>query len=194
MPGATTQHRGLTDADLQELLALTERADSVELKLTIPESDQRSTAVALDLDPLEAQIRQVFFFDTPDLALNDHGVVVRSRRVQKKGEDTVVKLRPVVPAELPDRVRRSPEFGVEVDACPKDSSVWLAAGTAAWFGSGRCRLSASLWKQFMKIRRSSPSMPRLDEDRRPAVQARFSRFSAGIPFDRNFEASTIRES
>lgn len=119
MPAATTQHRGLTDADLQELMALIKGADSVELKLTIPESDQRSTAVALDLDPLEAQMRQVFFFDTPDLALNDHGVVVRARRVQKKGDDTVVKLRPVVPAELPDRVRSSPTFGVEVDASPE---------------------------------------------------------------------------
>lgn len=73
---------------------------------------------ALGLDPLEAQIRQVFFFDTPDLALNKHGVVVRGRRVQLKGDDSVVKLRPVVPSELPDKVRRSPSFGVEVDGMP----------------------------------------------------------------------------
>ena len=52
---------------------------------------------SLDVDPLDAQIRQVFFFDTPDLALNSAGVVVRARRVQGKGDDTVVKLRPVVP-------------------------------------------------------------------------------------------------
>ena len=53
------------------------------------------------MDPLDAQIRQVFFFDTPDLALNEHGVVVRARRVQGRGDDSVVKLRPVVPTELP---------------------------------------------------------------------------------------------
>jgi len=34
------------------------------------------------MDPLDAQIRQVFSFDTPDLALNAKGVVVRERRVQ----------------------------------------------------------------------------------------------------------------
>ena len=73
---------------------------------------------ALGLDPLEAQIRQVFFFDTPELALDKQGVVVRARRIQGKGDDSVVKLRPVVPAELPDELRRSASFRVEVDALP----------------------------------------------------------------------------
>ena len=50
-------------------MELVRDADSVELKLTIPESDQRSTIAALEIDPLDSQIRQVFFFDTPDLAL-----------------------------------------------------------------------------------------------------------------------------
>ena len=49
------------------------------------------------MDPLQAEIRQVFFFDTPELTLQEHGVVVRGRRTQRKGDDTVVKLRPVVP-------------------------------------------------------------------------------------------------
>jgi hypothetical protein len=103
---------------LGELLGLLSQADSVELKLTVPEADQRPTIAALGIDPIEAQIRQVYFFDTPDLVLNEAGVVVRARRVQAKGEDTVVKLRPVVPSELPKRVRRSPGFVTEVDAVP----------------------------------------------------------------------------
>ena len=70
------------------------------------------------MDPLEAQIRQVFFFDTPDLALDEAGVVVRARRIQGKGDDSVVKLRPVVPAELPAELRQSASFRVEVDAMP----------------------------------------------------------------------------
>ena len=84
----------------------------------MPELDQRSAVTALGMDPIDAQIRQVFFFDTPDLALNQAGVVVRARRVQRKGDDSVVKLRPVVPAALPAKLRRSPSFGVEVDAMP----------------------------------------------------------------------------
>ena len=109
---------GLSSDQLLELMSLVEVSDSVELKLTLPEETQRSAVAALQLDPLEAQIRQVFFFDTPDLALNRRGLVVRARRVQRKGDDTVVKLRPVVPTELPDRVRRSSSFSVEVDAMP----------------------------------------------------------------------------
>ena len=69
------------------------------------------------MDPLDAQVRQVFFFDTPDLALDGAGVVA-ARRVQGKGDDTVVKLRPVVPDELPAKLRASAMFGVEVDAMP----------------------------------------------------------------------------
>ena len=72
----------------------------------------------LGLDPLDAQIRQVFFFDTPELALFHSGLVVRARRVQKRGDDSVVKLRPVVPSELPDGVRHAEAFNVEVDAMP----------------------------------------------------------------------------
>jgi len=104
--------------ELQGLLDLVRDADSVELKLTLPESARASTAAALGVDPLEGQIRQVFFFDTPELALNAAGVVVRARRRQGEDADTVVKLRPVVPADLPEELRRSTSFNVEVDAMP----------------------------------------------------------------------------
>jgi hypothetical protein len=108
----------LSDQDLAELVALTKGADSVELKLTVPLSERSRGAADLGVDPLDAQIRQVYFFDTPDLALNKRGVVVRARRIQRKGDDTVVKLRPVVPKELPAELRRSSNFSVEVDAMP----------------------------------------------------------------------------
>jgi hypothetical protein len=108
----------MTADQLPALLDVLRDTDGVELKLTVHEADQRPTIAALGIDPIEAQIRQVYFFDTPDLALDAAGLVVRARRVQAKGEDTVVKLRPVVPAELPKRVRRSPAFSTEVDAMP----------------------------------------------------------------------------
>jgi hypothetical protein len=108
----------LTDEQLGESLSLIKGADTVELKLTVPDADQRSTIAALGMDPLNARMRQVFFFDTPDLTLNAHGVVPRARRIQGKGDHSVVKLRPVVPDDLPARLRRSPNFGVEVDAMP----------------------------------------------------------------------------
>jgi hypothetical protein len=118
MSSGTTAPAGFSNEEVVRLLELLEGADSVELKLTVPAPHQRSTVEALELDPLEAQIRQVFFFDTPELDLDAHGVVVRARRIQGKGGDSIVKLRPVVPSELPDDLRRSGAFRVEVDALP----------------------------------------------------------------------------
>ncbi len=108
----------LSDVQLAEVLGLIGGADSVELKLTVPLSDRSRAAQALGVDPLDAQLRQVYFFDTPDLALNRAGLVVRARRVQRRGDDSIVKLRPVVPADLDADLRASPYFGVEVDAMP----------------------------------------------------------------------------
>lgn len=107
-----------SDEDVMKILALTKNADSVELKLTVPATDHRAAIRGLGLDPLDAQIRQVFFFDTPALDLNSAGVAVRARRVQGKDGDTVVKLRPVVPENLSSELRKAPGFGVEVDAMP----------------------------------------------------------------------------
>jgi hypothetical protein len=114
----TVEHPRLSDAEFARMLGLIKGADSVELKLTIPDTELRSEAAKLGLDPLDAQVRQVFFFDTPDLALNQHGVVVRARRVQRRDADVVVKLRPVAPDELPKKLRKSPSLTVEVDAMP----------------------------------------------------------------------------
>jgi hypothetical protein len=108
----------LPDEELPRVMELIRGSDSVELKLTVPEEYGRSAASALGVDPLDAHIRQIFFFDTPELALDSAGVVVRARRIQRGKDDTVVKLRPVEPAELPDEVRRAKGFKVEVDAMP----------------------------------------------------------------------------
>jgi hypothetical protein len=118
MPPPTRRARQLSDAQLEEMMALISHADSVELKLTVPDTSTRSTVDGLGMDPLEAQIRQVYFFDTPDLRLNKQGVVVRARRVQGRGDDTVVKLRPIVPDQLPPSVRKAKGMVVEVDAMP----------------------------------------------------------------------------
>jgi hypothetical protein len=114
MPGIAD----LTDEQLKEVLELIMTADSVELKVTLPETARAKTSAALGNDPLDAQVRQVFFFDTLDLKLNNAGVVVRARRRQGEKGDTVVKLRPVVPDDLTEELRHSDGFNVEVDAMP----------------------------------------------------------------------------
>jgi hypothetical protein len=108
----------LTDEQLGQLMRLVRGADSVELKLTVPAESHRATIQGLPIDPVEAQPRQVYFFDTPDLALSRAGLVVRARRVQGGRGDTVVKLRPVDPETLPPDLRKDPAFNVEVDVLP----------------------------------------------------------------------------
>jgi hypothetical protein len=117
MAATKTPPKLLTE-ELEELLDLVRDADSVELKLTVPDEDRLSTTTTLGIDPLAARMRQIWFFDTPDLALDTAGVVVRARRTQNAPDDTVVKLRPVIPAELSARLRAREEFVVEVDTMP----------------------------------------------------------------------------
>lgn len=103
---------------LAGLLALLPDVDGLELKLTVPDVDQRGLLHRLAIDSLDAEIRQVAFIDTPDLRLSAAGVVVRARRTQRKPADLTVKLRPMLPADVPAGLRGLPGFKVEVDASP----------------------------------------------------------------------------
>jgi hypothetical protein len=53
-----------------------------------------------------------------DLALNKAGVVLRARRIQGRAGDATVKLRPLDPDQVSPELRKSPGFGIEVDALP----------------------------------------------------------------------------
>ena len=108
----------ISDEQIQEVFELIKGSDSVELKATILDSDISSTVRKLNLDPLEAQIRQVVFFDLPDLSLSESGVVVRARRIQGGGGDSVIKLRPINPQALSPEFRKSESLKVEVDMMP----------------------------------------------------------------------------
>ena len=107
-----------TKEELVEVFKLIKGASSVELKLSVPLTGQRATIKSIGLDPVEAQPREAFFFDTPDLALNRAGVVVRARRIQGGDADTVIKLRPVNPSTIDTDLTRSNAFKIEVDAMP----------------------------------------------------------------------------
>src|SRR4029453_1092923 len=53
------------DTGIAEARSLFKDADSVELKMTVGDGDRHSAITGLDV--LDAQLRQVVFFDTPDL-------------------------------------------------------------------------------------------------------------------------------
>ncbi|WP_433158349.1 hypothetical protein [Kribbella sp. CA-247076] len=100
--------------ELMNLLDQLTGVPSVELKLNVP-ADRRMALAGLHLDVMDAVLREVYFFDTADLSLFHHGLVVRARRTQGKDDDTVVKARPAVPAELPPAVRDSRNLKLEMD-------------------------------------------------------------------------------
>ena len=116
----------LSDLELVAADGDDEGLRTVELKMTVSRGAPGDVG-SLPIDPVEAQPRQVFFFDTPDLRLNQAGVVVRARRIQGGRGDTVIKLRPVVPEELPEELRRSPAFNVEVDVLPGGHGICSAS-------------------------------------------------------------------
>jgi hypothetical protein len=108
----------LSEEQVAKILKLLKGVGSVELKLVAPVMTHRATIESIGLDPVEAQPRQAYFFDTPDLALNRAGIIVRARRIQGDRADTVVKLRPVDPSRIDPGLRRSGSFKVELDAMP----------------------------------------------------------------------------
>jgi hypothetical protein len=121
-------------------LRLLKDADEVELKVTVPDADRYSAVLKLDLDVLDCELRQVVFFDTPDLQLNSAGVVVRARRA-RNGGDSVVKLRPVVAAQLPSDLRHANGFKIELDAMP---------GTFVCSGSLKARVDSADVKEVLQ--------------------------------------------
>jgi len=108
---------GLSTDDLIKVLDLLKGSNSVELKVMVPDT-HRGAIKALGFDPVQAEPRQTYFFDTPDLALNKAGLIVRARRSPGDKGDTVVKLRPVDPVALDADLRRDEAFKIEVDVNP----------------------------------------------------------------------------
>jgi hypothetical protein len=113
-PGATE----LSREQIGEVMKILKDVGSVEIKLVAPIHTHRATIAKLGVDPIETEVRQVYFFDTPNLDLNKAGVVVRARRIQGGAGDTVVKLRPVDPAAIDKELRRSASFKTEIDVVP----------------------------------------------------------------------------
>jgi hypothetical protein len=90
-------------------------ADGVEIKATIP---QNQIEAALHLYGLERDEneRYIYFFDTPDLALFEQGVIARARRIVGFEHDSTIKFRPVDPDSVPALWRKYSGFKIEADA------------------------------------------------------------------------------
>ena len=108
----------LPDDELDRMLSLSRAADRVELKLTVPKPALDATCAALGVNFAHVSAHRVYYLDTADRTLHRHGIVVRVRSIRRRPDDSVVKLRPVSPADIPPALRRSRQFVVEVDGMP----------------------------------------------------------------------------
>jgi hypothetical protein len=128
---------------------------SIELKMSVP-GEQRMALLSLSIDPLMGRLREVWFFDTPDLTLFKNGLVVRARRTQGSDDDTVIKLRPCAPNELPAKYRKSPNLKVEMDVTSTTNVVSASLKGTRPAGEVRSVLTSErrLEKLFSKEQRS----------------------------------------
>jgi uncharacterized protein YjbK len=105
----------MPDPDVRSLID-DPAVESVEIKLTVRADQEQMVHSALEREDVEPEKRQVYFFDTDNLDLYESGLVLRARKVQDDTDNTTVKLRPVVPADIGERWKRLAEFSIEMDA------------------------------------------------------------------------------
>lgn len=135
--------------DLAEALGHARSVRNVELKFLVPDTSHDAVLSAPELSRRDVRTRQVWFFDTPDLALREVGLILRARRNQRGDDDAVVKLRRASPVSLPGRIRRSPNLRVELDALPG----------RAWWSAALCRsLSPAAIRAALRDRRPLSSL------------------------------------
>jgi hypothetical protein len=119
--------QSMAPQELKKLLHLIRNAKSIEIKVSVPMAAHQRTTLGMGIDPVEAQVRHVYFFDTANHALNKAGLIVRARRIAGGTADTVVKVRPVDPAEIDAELKRSNAFKLEVDVMPDGKYVCSAS-------------------------------------------------------------------
>jgi hypothetical protein len=89
--------------------------DACEIKVTIRPDQELRAERSMELDEDSADIRVIYFYDTPKLTLFDAGVALRARLVKGDDDDSTVKFRPVDPQKISDEWKRADGFKLEAD-------------------------------------------------------------------------------
>ena len=113
----------LVNDELLELRQLVKGSDSIELKLTVPEQLYRSTNRALGSIRSRPRSARCTSSTRPTSRSTAAGVVARARRIQGRGHDSVIKLRPVVPDRAAAGLRAAPSSSSRSTRCPAATSA-----------------------------------------------------------------------
>lgn len=111
----------MADEGLKESLEIDPAIGAIEVKITARARDEDVVRRALESAHIEAERREIYFFDTQQLDLFETGVVLRARLVHDGTDDSTVKLRPVVPRDLSPGWKELDGFEVELDAVGDDA-------------------------------------------------------------------------
>ena len=109
-----------SESELTRSLELDPGVQNVEMKITARAVDEDLVLSVLERARVEPESREVYFFDTDELELFEAGIVLRARLIRDAADDSTVKLRPVVPAEISEEWKRTSGFEMEVDAVGDD--------------------------------------------------------------------------
>jgi hypothetical protein len=93
--------------------------DAVEVKVTIRPDQELRAGRALELNEDTADVRVIYFYDTPTLDLFDAGVALRARLVKGDDDDSTVKFRPVDAAKISNEWKQLKGFKLEADCVGK---------------------------------------------------------------------------
>jgi hypothetical protein len=111
----------MANGDLKREIRIDPAIGAIEIKITARAADEDEVRAALETADIEAERREIWFYDTPDLALFDRGLVLRARLIHGGADDSTVKLRPVDPATIEDVWKSTRGFEIELDAVGEDA-------------------------------------------------------------------------
>jgi hypothetical protein len=103
--------------------------DAVEIKVTIRPDQELRAERALEVNEDTAEVRVLYFYDTPDLDLFNAGVALRARLVKGDADDSTVKFRAVEAAHISRDWEQLEGFKLEAD-CVGDRVVCSASLSA----------------------------------------------------------------
>lgn len=75
-------------------------AGNVEVKVTLPKTQVAKAVSLFKLTDAKASKRAVWFYDTPGLDLFESGLILRARKLKNAADDSTVKLRPMLAADV----------------------------------------------------------------------------------------------
>jgi hypothetical protein len=89
--------------------------DAVEIKCTIRPDQELRAERSMEVDEDTADVRLIYFYDTPGLDLFNAGVALRARLVKGEADDSTVKFRPVEAGSVAGDWHRLNGFKLEAD-------------------------------------------------------------------------------